>query len=603
MLTKRRVILAVALVLAGYLGLAGWHAAQAISLAGQVQRLADGAAGGSSGTAAETLGRMRALTAGLRSEAGSLQAILWPVRLLCTASAVLPGVGPDVAAFPALLDAGVLALDGANATLGAAQRTLQGPAGAGPQVLVAALGAESGSFETAAAAFAAAQAGLERVQAGPPLTDTVAGLVDKGVTLTRMGRGAGLLLARLPQVLGTPGRRTYLLLGQDDDEIRGTGGFVGTAGVLVVQNGEVVELDYRDAYDFDSRNPALVLAPPAPLAKAMGLELWRLRDSNWFADFAASAQVGQKLLASETGKDVQGVMAFDKSFIEEVLRAWGPVELPAFGVTVTAGNIRRLIEQYTYGDQAGVLRDPLHKEFTGQLAAQLMARAKTAGPNDLLALASGAARALAEKHLLLYLNDTATQEAVRLLRWSGEVLAYPGDDALMLAETNVGYSKNTKAVQRRAQYTVHTDSRGRPVTATLDVEYTNTRTVDTGPCELDVIDTTYRLDKACYKSYVRAYVPKGARPVASSGFARGLDWYEEGDATVLGGFMVLPAQGVQHITIGYALPRSVTSASGRYVLRVQSQPAAPTYPLTVTVDGSITTVTVDRDLLLRLHLP
>ncbi len=592
-----------ALVLTGYVSLAGWHAAQTIGLAVQLQRLADGNAGVAPGTAVETLRRVHTLTTSLRGELGALQPLLWPTRPLCAASAGLPGVGPDLAALPALLDAGVQALDGANVVLAAAERTVQAPGGSGPQGLVAALSAESASFELAAANFAAAQAGLERVQAGPPLSDTVASLVEKGVTVARMGRGAGLLVARAPQVLGTPSRRTYLLMGQDDDEIRGTGGFVGTAGVLAVQNGEVADLDYRDAYDFDSRNPSLVLAPPAPLAKAMGLEIWRLRDSNWYADFATSAQLAQKLLASETGKDVQGVMAFDKSFIEEVLRAWGPVELPAFGVTVTAGNVRRLIEQYTYGDAAGVLRDPLHKQFTAQLAAQLMARTKTAGPNELLALASGAARALLEKHLLLYFNDTATQEAVRLLRWSGEVLAYSGDDTLMLTETNVGYGKNTKAVQRTATYTVQNEGNRHPVTATLDVRYVNTRTVDTGPCDLNVIDTTYRLDKACYKSYVRAYVPKGARPVASSGFVQGLNWYEEGDATVFGGFMVLPARGDQHISISYVLPLSVTSVSGHYVVHVQSQPAAPEYALTVRVGASTAIATVDRDLLLRLPLP
>src|SRR5205807_1023773 len=45
--------------------------------------------------------------------------------------------------------------------------------------------------------------------------------------------------------------KTYLILGQSNDEIRATGGFIGSMGLLTVSHGKIEQLDYKSSYDWD----------------------------------------------------------------------------------------------------------------------------------------------------------------------------------------------------------------------------------------------------------------------------------------------------------------------------------------------------------------
>ena len=81
--------------------------------------------------------------------------------------------------------------------------------------------------------------------------------------------------------------RRYLVLLQNNMELRPTGGFLGQYAVMKLKNGEVTSLFVEDANLLDQRIQADVNAP-YPFKKMMSIKRWKFRDSNFFPDFPAS---------------------------------------------------------------------------------------------------------------------------------------------------------------------------------------------------------------------------------------------------------------------------------------------------------------------------
>ena len=80
----------------------------------------------------------------------------------------------------------------------------------------------------------------------------------------------------LPAIMGIDGPRHYLIVAQNEDEIRPTGGFITGGGVLTVDNGRIVNINFIDANYIDAWSEDRhsltkpYSAPPAPLASQRG---------------------------------------------------------------------------------------------------------------------------------------------------------------------------------------------------------------------------------------------------------------------------------------------------------------------------------------------
>ncbi len=82
-------------------------------------------------------------------------------------------------------------------------------------------------------------------------------------------------------ILGGNGPRKYLFLFQNNNEMRATGGFIGTYGVLDIFNGRIKKFYIDGIFNPDGQLMVDVV-PPTPIQKISGG--WSLHDSNWFPD-------------------------------------------------------------------------------------------------------------------------------------------------------------------------------------------------------------------------------------------------------------------------------------------------------------------------------
>ncbi|MCB0137599.1 MAG: DUF4012 domain-containing protein, partial [Caldilineaceae bacterium] len=206
----------------------------------------------------ETVGEMESAYDGL---AGELQPLLPATALLRS----VPDYGPLAAAAPALLPVGdqgmALLRKGVDlaaphiAELRAAQPDAsivdllpQVAARVGPEL--PALAEDLASLKTSLAAVDTS----EMPDRAVALLQGAPGALALAEVVTRLG-------PELPALLGMDGPKHYLVLVQNNHELRATGGFIAAIGKITLDQGKLVELDFVDSYDI-YRNDGVY--PPAP---------------------------------------------------------------------------------------------------------------------------------------------------------------------------------------------------------------------------------------------------------------------------------------------------------------------------------------------------
>lgn len=521
-----------------------------------------------------------------------------PFLPLASGMGWLPRFGDEAQAAPALLDlasnvatAGRAAMDGALPALAALRDESMGRGSALARVLPA-LEAAAPQWQEAEAALAAAAAAREQID--PTTLDPRLGSqlqrLDDYLPLLQAGVGLAQLA---PTLLGADQPRTYLLLAQNSEELRATGGFISGVGRLTLYKGEIAGLDFQDSYVIYNPN---VDHPPAPadLERYMLAQMLLLRDANWSPDFPTTNAVAQALYQLDTGQQVDGLIAFDLEATRRTVAALQPLDLPGYAEQVTADNLITALRAVWNAppEAEGTAKErfssdwSLHrKDFMADLAAAGRAKLE-AGQVDFSVLASAIRSGLDEKHILVALNDPASMALLTGLGWDGALR--PGDgDYLLVVDSNVGWNKVNVLVSRATDYSV-TPAPDGSAQAQLTLTYRHQGAATDAPCEhIPLYGDSYEdMAQRCYFNYVRVYTPTGTRLVAAEGFEPEsvTTFGGERGATVLAGYLVLPAGAERSVTFTYELPPgTLAAATTAYHLRVQKQPGTPAWPVRVTV--------------------
>lgn len=538
--------------------------------------------------------------AGMEARLNVVQSEAGPFLPLAGRMGWLPRFGREAEAAPALLElasnvatAGRAAMDGAVPALEALRSEGEGSALAR---LLPALEAAALRWQEAGAALdaaATARSQIDRAALDPRLANQLQRL-DGYLPLLQSGVGLAQLA---PSLLGADGPHTYLLLAQNSEELRATGGFISGVGRLTLDRGEIVSLDFQDSYAIYNPN---VDHPPAPpdLERTMLAQILLLRDANWSPDFPTTSLVAQSLYQLDTGQRVDGIVAFDLEAARRVVAALQPLDLPGYAEPVTADNlIVALRAVWNVPPEAeGTITERftsdwfLHrKDFMGDLAAAARAKLET-GQVDFGALAWAVRSSFEEKHILAALNDPAAMALIANLRWDGALR--PGDaDYLLVVDSNVGWNKVNALVTRSTDYRVTPAPDGN-AQAQLTLTYRHQGQATGAPCEHVALygDSYEDMAQRCYFNYLRVYTPAGARLLAAEGFEPGsvTTFAGERGATVLAGNLVLPAGAERAVSLTYELPPGALS-SGVYRLRLQKQPGIPAWPVQVTVRNGANT--------------
>jgi len=137
--------------------------------------------------------------------------------------------------------------------------------------------------------------------------------------------------------------KRLLLLAQNNDELRATGGFLSSIGELAIVGGIPTIEHISDSYaieDWSKPHPD----PPQALRDYMGLDLWVTRDGNWWPDFPTSAQAVAELYELNQGQPVDGVLAIDMMAAEGLVDSVTPLTL-ADGSRLLTGEVGNMFRE------------------------------------------------------------------------------------------------------------------------------------------------------------------------------------------------------------------------------------------------------------------
>jgi len=397
-----------------------------------------------------------------------------------------------------------------------------------------------------------------------PLKKAFQPVADNLPKLKRSLDEAVPLLEILIPFAGFPEPAEFLIVLQNDDEMRATGGFIGTWGILSVDGGDLKQFAFSDVYTLD--NPASGVwkeVPPAPLRDRLGVAAWFFRDANWSPDFPTSAARLSDFYVREvyagTGMKVKtpdGVIALNAPLFAGLLGVTGPITVD--GVTFDANNFFEKLEYEVEQAflQKGITQDK-RKDILLKLGDVMLERLTSLPASrwpDLLDLLT---RSLTDKDVQMYARNPALQERFDAFGWSGRAKPTNGDFVWVI-DSNLAALKTDGIMQKRIRYTLDAKDPERPV-ATVTLTYSNN-----GP----TIGTDYRYTR--YRDYVRLYVPEGSELIEVNGAMRddryrtggrvvpgAVDAYKELGKTVYGAFWSIEPKTTQEITFRYRLPQSV----------------------------------------------
>lgn len=393
----------------------------------------------------------------------------------------------------------------------------------------------------------------------------------------------------LPAFLGFPQEKNYLLLFQNDKEIRATGGFLTAYAFLKIDKGVINTTVSDDIYRLDERLLATCeskicpLTPPAPIFKYLPevdgkvRKAWSMRDSNLSPDVPTSAKEFERIYQLlGQGLPFDGIIFIDTRVVEEIIKVIGEIEV--FGTKYSAEIDKRcscpnvIYELESYAEVVAK-EEQDRKAILGILMQQVLARALSSDSEKLPFLIDAVVRSAKEKHLVFFMHDSDFQNALSKLDWTGEIKEFEGD-YLHINDSNFAGGKSNLYVEQTVTQEIKTEKTR--VKKKITVEYKNPLAFSSW---LNGIN----------RDYVRFYVPKGSKLISSKGSEDTVTTIEDLGKTVFEAFITVRPQNSRKLEIEYEIPYQVKNeykqSFTKYNLLIQKQPGAKDFRYIIQLNG------------------
>lgn len=396
------------------------------------------------------------------------------------------------------------------------------------------------------------------------------------------------MLEIMPVLFGYPERADYLIALQNNDELRPTGGFLGTFSMMGIEYGEIVECATRDIYHMDMPvQDVLHIEPPAPLKRYLGANKWFMRDSNWSPDWPTSAKRVEWFYKTELGlnddkegkatltmsgapsqvlgaavrkngiNEISGVIAITPEVITDLLAITGPVYVE--GIEYNKDNFVDILQ---YRVEKGYIKLGIpswqRKEVISEIYKEIKIKLFDLPPSRWQEVIYAFDGNLRGKNILVSVNDPSAQGVIQAQGYGGEVKKTAGD-YIMAVDANMASLKTDGVMEKSIDYKF--EEAGDKMIAKLRVNYINKG------------EFTWKTTR--YRTYTRVYVPKGAKLIRAEGALGNTEIYEEIGKTCFAAFISIEPGKTGSLYFEYELPDYVHDGE-QYELYIQKQPGNDT---------------------------
>lgn len=342
------------------------------------------------------------------------------------------------------------------------------------------------------------------------------------------------------------GKQTWIVILQNSNELRATGGFPGSYVLLNFNQGILTEMVVEDIYDADGQFKGYVAAPAGIREYTSGAKGLRLPDANWWPDFPQSAQTMLQFFALGDKRNIAGLVAVNLRAAQSMLSITGPLWLPDYNTEVSQNNVDEVLRAERSEFFPGSTQK---KHLLSLTLIQLKQKLSELSGEQRQQLFSAFKKDFAEKDIQVYSTRPDLQEIFSDYHITGELKdsSVINKDvancqcqpvSVALVESNVGINKVNKYVTRTNSL------RFEPQTLVLTTNFTN------NAAPLSATDLSSLLG-----------LPAEAQPRNGNGY---LNYYR---------VLISPEYSVKNVTIngqtvGHFDQEIVTTSSGAQFLQI-----------------------------------
>lgn len=384
----------------------------------------------------------------------------------------------------------------------------------------------------------------------------------------------------LSKLFGFEKPMTYLVLFENNTELRPAGGFIGVYAVLKIDKGhlEIVTVDGTENLD---RNVPIdwKSKPPKVLAEHLKVDRWYFRDSNWSPDFSISAQKALEFYQAEGGVEsdrIDMVVAFTPTVLEELLGITGSFTVD--GIDFTSDNVTEKLEyevEYGYNEDGTAFSE--RKQIIRPFMSLLLEHLQDNLFSNLNNYENLFQEMIKTKQIMFFAKDQNWQEFIEINDWDGQVVSTT-NDYLLWVDANLASLKTDYALDRQLKYSIRPE--GDKYIATAEMFYKHKG-------EFDWRTTRYR-------TYARVFVPVGSELILTTGAMKWDRTLGEGQTDVgvdlnkqwFGAFIAIEPGKQGSLKFEYYLPDYIADQikQGQYDLYIQKQLGTIDHTLTLDLD-------------------
>lgn len=396
-----------------------------------------------------------------------------------------------------------------------------------------------------------------------------------------------LLSDILPDLAGYQTAKKYLLLHQNNSEIRPTGGIISAYSIVNFQNGDLKILKTGDSGEIKNKSNQKI-TPPESLNKYwVNNPDWPFAESNWNPDFSLAKSDIEKTFLAGSGEKTDGIIAIDPEFVSQFLDITGPIKLANYPQTFDKNNMLELLQKQVEIDyKSQNIAFDNRKKIIGELSAEILTKILNqnivAWPKMLSIFKKG----LDEKHVLIFSNDQNLEKKLAKENWTGEMKKTDGD-YLAIIDANFGGWKTNRVLEEDIDYRVNL--KNNLPTTDLKINYKH--------------EGVFDWRTSIYKTLTRVFAPLGSRLIDSN---EGIAWETsvENGKTVFSGYFMVEPKTEKTIELKYQLPDKIGEEiqNKTYNLIIQKQAGTDAFPLKVNINDEKkfkTNLEIDREFSLK----
>lgn len=379
-----------------------------------------------------------------------------------------------------------------------------------------------------------------------PIKNIISDYKDLVIQINNVVKPLEQISQFMPSLLGLNERTRYLILLQDNGELRSTGGWISSYAIVAIEDGQIRELFVDDIYNAQA---ALNLKgysyrTPNSLVRALQNTSYSFPLVNW------DPNLDNTMLSSEQfvydlgkGNSIDGLITVDMTFIQKLLDKWGGIQVAGESELINSENLyANIFETYSGEAPNDVRKSTFLTDFFSAVITKIFSSTFVEN-KDLYTVTS---ESLNEKHMLFTFKNSMARAYADQNGWDGN-LDSKFDSAPIQIDWNWGNNKTNLYIKKNH---------------TLNINIKDESTIDyTYQVAIQNDSTKNEYPQGEYKNYVRVYIPYNATVTGIKGMTNNkYDIYEESGYKVIAGWFNIPIKETMTLEIRYRVTKDSNSS-------------------------------------------